>query len=106
MSLFRPVCYEALANLGWWLCPGAVCPYLVDGECHIVKPIDRLTFGLILQRSVVCINSGYPAFPSLSLRPCNEAIGVPVLNTVFILIEREIQLNGRNSITGIFTNPI
>ena len=57
------MCYEALANLGWWLCPGAVCPYLVDGQCHIVQPIDRLTFGLILQRSVHLHKQWIPSSP-------------------------------------------
>jgi len=65
-----PVCYEALlfvidcklANPGWLLCPGAMCPDLVDGECHIVKHIDRLMFGL-LQRIVHLHKQRIPTSP-------------------------------------------
>ena len=36
----------------------------------------------------------------------DSAVAKSNITTVFMLIEQQIQFNGRNSITGIFTNPI
>jgi len=90
---------------------------MVGGNCHLLLRLNLPdVFDLLHHANQVSPLFALEAVVGVCVCVCVLCIYVPVCSvydaqvlfapTVFMLIERWIQFNGRNSIIGVFTNPI